>query len=660
MCGWEDGGQQWQAMAAIGICSTLLVCAWVSVCLFVIYRLPKQIKESNEFFMRSFTFLFMRFKPDDYWFSAFLICRNLLVALTPLLPDSTSQLLCLQCIQVLYLVAAVHFMPWRIRLANQVDCMVTVVLLAFLSGAAFLVKTPNTETMAWMCSILVILMFVLNAIILCFDSFPVLFRRFQKPFSFFICHHKAGTGAFARLLKLHLEELSSKSLRHQRQKVFVDSDEPRNLGLILDYIANQSDHMVVFMSKELLLRPWCIGELVAAHLQLPSLKILPVFWPDFSRPDDVYISKYALRVDCSSLLSHGINVTMVQSMLEWLREVPGLSLPSVVTQHVVTGIAASIVDGSLAQEAGSCAKSLSSNQSQPSRVVAIADRTNTESVATALILCKMISSFTAQDPSIAPWYLDENEDAAEVVETCIFVLSDGAFFEPSFVRHIIQVAGLQAMMLPIIAHDGFRFPGKAFLAHYEQRASAILTPHGILEDPKILTELIGRLCEEVAIVFAPQGYLSTEELLRVKARAVLDRLVKRQMPRLALNNSSIEETLVPCKPCSSRGSDTATETFVPDEISPTASKGRHVRGELLVGASQGKNSSGEEVVGSPLRAVRFGGTASPASGKHMKVVDSPVSEAKFEGTESPASGRHVKVECLSVASDDEFLEITRI
>ena len=53
------------------------------------------------------------------------------------------------------------------------------------------------------------------------SGLQVLILRFKKPFEFFLCHHKLGSGAFTRLLKMHL--LASGRLRRAAD-VFIDVD----------------------------------------------------------------------------------------------------------------------------------------------------------------------------------------------------------------------------------------------------------------------------------------------------------------------------------------------------------------------------------------------------------------------------------------------------
>jgi len=83
----------------------------------------------------------------------------------------------------------------------------------------------------------------------------------DKQFLFFICHHKAGAGAFARWLKYRL----CHSLNSQG-RVFVDSDNLDDLDLLFSYVGEDTKVLVVLCSPEIFTRPWCIGEMTTARL----------------------------------------------------------------------------------------------------------------------------------------------------------------------------------------------------------------------------------------------------------------------------------------------------------------------------------------------------------------------------------------------------------
>ena len=95
-------------------------------------------------------------------------------------------------------------------------------------------------------------------------------------------------------------------------RVFIDCDDLKNLEMLFEYVGRQTDTVVVLFSKELLLRPWCVGELVTAHLSL-AVKITPVLFPDFVAPDKNFIRQYDASVDIRCLAPHGIDTSMIQA-----------------------------------------------------------------------------------------------------------------------------------------------------------------------------------------------------------------------------------------------------------------------------------------------------------------------------------------------------------
>jgi hypothetical protein len=81
-------------------------------------------------------------------------------------------------------------------------------------------------------------------------------RDSGKRFACFLSHHKASCAMEARFLKDKLSNLIQK-------ECFLDSDNLRNLRELLDSVRN-SDVLVIVQSAEVLTRPWCLLEMVAA------------------------------------------------------------------------------------------------------------------------------------------------------------------------------------------------------------------------------------------------------------------------------------------------------------------------------------------------------------------------------------------------------------
>merc|ERR1712203_447316 len=119
-----------------------------------------------------------------------------------------------------------------------------------------------------------------------FSLYQQIKNRTKKPYRFFVCHHKAGAGCFARLMKMQLQD--TKGVRGCR--VFVDCDDLSNLDKLFDYVGSQTQTLIALCSKELLTRPWCVGELVTCKAR--SVEVLRVIFEDFAEPTQAFIDSY--------------------------------------------------------------------------------------------------------------------------------------------------------------------------------------------------------------------------------------------------------------------------------------------------------------------------------------------------------------------------------
>jgi hypothetical protein len=86
-----------------------------------------------------------------------------------------------------------------------------------------------------------------------------------KRFACFLSHHKASCAMEARFLKTELQGLIQK-------ECFLDSDDLRDLRELLDSVRD-SDVLVIVQSVEILTRPWCLLEMVAAVDSLNAASI---------------------------------------------------------------------------------------------------------------------------------------------------------------------------------------------------------------------------------------------------------------------------------------------------------------------------------------------------------------------------------------------------
>ncbi|CAK9019864.1 unnamed protein product [Durusdinium trenchii] len=530
ICSLEEDGD-WMFMAILGLFSVVLICSWVTTCAVLVYQCPAQLARNNDAFFKASGFLFMRMNPEAYWFVLIVVLRNLFVPGVSTVPDAVFQVTCFQALQLIYLCLLCRFQPWRLHAGNSLDMVITSGLILFLSAAAITVGEVNLFATSVLCSSVVVCIFALNLLLF----LAVLYRHFRqhvsKPFSFYLCHHKAETGAFARLLKIYFDEFSAKSALYRNQQVFLDIDNLNNMEQFLDYVGSQSENVVVLFSGELLFRPWCLGELVMAHLERSRIRTMPVYWPDMTSLDDNAVQSILGQVDTVSLLPHGITSEMIEDMLPWFRSLPYVRLPRSLDSRVMDTLAAALMSGSFS---GKVILPELAGGGEGIQVCLVADHSNMEACAAGLVLVKNLMSLTtAAAPQLTPHFLLEHETTLPLsTSTVIFMLSIGAFYQPSFMKSLVCAGELSCKALPVICDD-FRFTGKVFLKEFTIRAPMRFASSGLAKGPEDLVQLIVNLLKEVSVVFCPQKF--SQELLRQRSKTVLQRLMAGSLRQLVQN-----------------------------------------------------------------------------------------------------------------------------
>ena len=109
-----------------------------------------------------------------------------------------------------------------------------------------------------------------------------------------------------------MEKLAQRSVKLKALKVFIDCDDLVNLEDLFDYVASHTATVVVLLNKEILSRPWCLGELVTAHKHKVAMAI--VEFPDFPRSSGKVPADHVLP-DITCLGPSGMNETMIQEMI---------------------------------------------------------------------------------------------------------------------------------------------------------------------------------------------------------------------------------------------------------------------------------------------------------------------------------------------------------
>ncbi|CAK9001283.1 unnamed protein product [Durusdinium trenchii] len=199
-----------------------------------------------------YRFFFQRFKQKCYGFGLFILVRNFILALTPivLVPVPSLQVPMVGFFLLVSLVAQLRFWPWRTRTANVVDMLMNSFLMLTLLGVAPLLDIDQVEAtlvLGYMLCVPVLapVVLALGAVVWSgcrsWDS--------SRKWDIFLCHHKGGGGALARYVKIMLTMNSQGNCR-----VFLDADSLDSLDTLFETVRDRTRHFVILLTQQLFKR----------------------------------------------------------------------------------------------------------------------------------------------------------------------------------------------------------------------------------------------------------------------------------------------------------------------------------------------------------------------------------------------------------------------
>ena len=531
-----DPESEHQHMLTIGALASVVPLAFLSLCAWVTYSLPRRLRQGDTEFLHTFTFLLFRFRPGAYQYVLVLLLRNFALAVVPMVPDLASEIFASATVVVACTLLSVSMSPWAVHQANHLDVAMHTGLLLILLLAALQTNSVDEITVGNL------LVAVFSAVMCAFLgasawSLRLCALRLRKPFQFFLCHHKVGGGAFCRLLKVRL--LGNGQVT---RGVFLDSDNLQDLSLLFGIVGEKTETLVVLCTREILHRPWCVGEMTTARLH--NIDTILVMFPDFEKPSRTFIDNYAGVEGVQSLAPFGISLQMTQETLWWLGTRPWIVLPRSINSSGVDAVVEKLVGRKKGRQEMATVPSVLSiinshghndneedevchwrsretvshlvseprGWSTPAAVtvVSIVDHTNQESVCTALLVRELLKRFF---PLTGPGHVlgpDENLPASATL--LLVMSSNGCFQRPSFVRQLFQAASRGIGAIPVIVDDSFQFPSDAFFQELRALSVHILSATGMERDADELITLIKKLFEEIGIHVRPQDSQAVVEV----------------------------------------------------------------------------------------------------------------------------------------------------
>jgi len=503
---WEEG--EHISMVVVAFVAAVIPTSCLCIAIWVVSVLPQKLSQGDTAFLSSWAFLLFRFRSGAYWYALAFLGRSTAISLVPAIPEVLLQIAAMLLVLIASLCLVNSFKPWRVRQANTLDTIILSGTIVVVSLSGLFIEDVNKELVAGLCCVMLILVVAFIPVAVGYGFYQrIAHAKIAKPYSLFICHHKAATGAFARLLKM----LCS-GRQDFRGKILIDSDGPSDLDKLYDLVGNQSNTLVALCSGVLLARPVCVGELATAKER--NVNVVKVIFPDFKEPDADFIEQYATYVpDLTTLAQRGVGLMSVQGALRWFLDRPKLQLPARISMAVMQELSTKLVAGPTSSAALAQADDAPGVGSAGS--VVLPDHANWEAVMTAHMLVHLLSKSSVQSATKAPSVLAPSIDLTESTETLIVVCTNGAFCRPHVLRTVALAAKWGMSCLPVIAVDGFRFPKGNFMAENQVLLASIT------KTPAQLAAIVGDIFKQSAVTFDAS---CSEELLSKKAAEVAERV----------------------------------------------------------------------------------------------------------------------------------------
>jgi len=509
-CDWQ--GEHLALVACFGVASILPI-VFLAYCLWIMCQYPKRLHNGDSKFMRSCAFLALRLRPGQELFSLFLLFRNVLLVLCPLFQTCSARVASMSLLLMASLVVTVRRQPWRANGSNFIDVLMHVSVLLILDLIA-LHGYEEIENSArshshdmFAVNIVVVLVLVAFLVIIVYGCVRYFWIRRRKKFDFFICHHKAGAGSLARLIKMELQR------RQNGVQVFVDSDQLMDLTQPLCYVGYEVETLILLGTPKVLLQKWCVAEMAIARLQ--NIHSVLVGLPDFRMPDATFITNYmTIAPDMHDLASYGIGIREIKDTILWVCKLDSVSLPDMQPSSLN-----SVID-SLTSSHG---PALNMNASSPD-IAIVADPQNMTATATAYVLWGLMEPELFVEGMGSCIVLSEGQVLPQEMISMLFLCSEGCFDTHQVLEWLLQACEMpECFVLPVLIEDHFQFPSAEFYGDIFKNKT--------LRDHEYHQAFIETVFLEAAGVFAPSRSLAGSELAN-QAFQLLQRIRSRTRSRV--------------------------------------------------------------------------------------------------------------------------------
>ncbi|CAE8736238.1 unnamed protein product [Polarella glacialis] len=423
-------GEHQQMLIVAGIALIMPVSFFAMASYVIIVELPKRMQKADVAFLRTWSFLYYRYRPGAAVFSVILLLRNVALVIVPVIPGGATKVLLIILVLCVSILVTSFMLPWRILECNYMEASLLAGMAVLISMGSLFMEDVDVDSVMQVCLALFIDMILLIFGVFVWGFAKYLRAKHRKPFQYSLCHQKSGAGAFARLLKCELIRMNA-----VKGKVFVDCDDLQDLTKLFGYVGFDTEHLIILGTKDILTRKWCMGEVTTGRLH--KVKTVVVALPDYEPPSETLVQEYQVHVpDVTELAAHGISLAAVQETLRWMRELPTIELLGTLDSKLTKAVCKELVvmhvsPGSMGKNGVQLSNEAEDEldeetrlvnrkaQYNGSKVAILVDYKNMEAVATALVLQLMVSPLLISSGGMVPYIMTANEEAMPTVQIIV-------------------------------------------------------------------------------------------------------------------------------------------------------------------------------------------------------------------------------------------------
>jgi len=339
--------------------------------------------------------------------------RSIFVAFVPVFDDKLRMLLLLQVLMLFSLYGVATYKPWRTGIPNVIDSLSHLCLVIFVTLALVISGSADKQEISDICTFFFFSSIVLLPVAVIWGVLLRLFRSHTK-FRFFLCHHKAASGIFARTLKTYL--LGMPGLQGG---VFLDTDDLKDLGTLFGTVASDTHTLVILVSNGIWCRHWCIGEIATASLN--RVRIDLVILSGGKLPSTSFIEEFEEFVpEFRSLSEFGLEFSSAQTALRDLRQCRQLTLSGQICHSLMDELVKDLIfltPSNPSRMIGPFADTIPETAS----TVILTDSSDMEAVACGLLLKKELLPRVGMHQKWFPYILGSDEQVSSSVTSILYV-----------------------------------------------------------------------------------------------------------------------------------------------------------------------------------------------------------------------------------------------